>query len=221
MDLPAKKKLPKQDECVPTENIEITGDKKNPVLGSGDTHRCLGKKICDDKEHKFIKGTFDMRSGANSWDHPLRMISQKIKNIYKGDKELRDSEATTGIINRNKSYVTKSHEDYKKFVLENRSHLKDLLEKRRVERVSLAKESNQPNIEELTKPDSNILHKVANLSHDQIITHANRRSAIHKNQLGSLHITHNSMNAWDNHNKLPLKAIKKVKFSNSKFFYPI
>jgi predicted nucleic acid-binding Zn-ribbon protein len=139
------------------------------------------------------------------------MISEKIKNIYKGDKELRDSEATAGIVNRNKSYTTKSHEDYKKFVLENRSHLKDLLDKRRVERVSLAKESNQPNIEELTKPDSNILHRVSNLSHDQIISNANKRSAAHKNHMGSLHITHNSMNDWDNHNKLPLKAIKKVK----------
>jgi hypothetical protein len=176
-------------------------------------HRCPEYKKCEDKAHQFIKGTFDLRGNANSWDNPLRMISEKIKTIYLQDKQTRDTKATTDIVSRNKSSTSKAHEDYKKFVLENRSYLKDLLDKRRIERVTLEQESNQANTEAFTKPGSEILNRVALLTQDQKVSQTIKRSGIHNNTLKSLHLTH-TINAWDQHSKLPLKAIKKVFFFN-------
>lgn len=174
-------------------------------------HRCPDYKKCEDKAHQSIKGTFDLWGNANSWDDPLRMISDKIKTIYLHDKQTRDTKATTDIVSRNKSFTSKAHEDYKKFVLENRSYLKDLLDKRRIERVTLEQESNQANTEAFTKPDSEILNRIALLTQDQKVSHTIKRSGIHNNTLKSLHLTH-TMNAWDQHTKLPLKAIKQVFF---------
>jgi hypothetical protein len=115
-------------------------------------HGCPQYNNCEDKAHQFIKATFDMRGKANSWDNPIRMISRKIATIYLQDKQTGDAKAKTEIVSRNKSCTSKAHEDYKKFVIENRSYLKDLLNKRRIERVTLEQESNQANTEAFTKP---------------------------------------------------------------------
>jgi hypothetical protein len=173
-------------------DLDLTIQPPNPPW----PHRCPQFKKCEDKGQQFIKGTLDLRGNANSSDKPLRMISDKISTIYLHDKQTRDTKATTDIVSRNKSFTSRAHEDYKKFVLENRSYLKDLLDKRRIERVTLEQESNQANTEAFTKPGSEILNRVALLTQDQKISHTIKRSGLQNNTFKSLHLT-NTMNSWD------------------------
>jgi hypothetical protein len=173
-------------------DLDLTIQPSNPPW----PHGCPQYKKCEDKAHQFIKATFDLRGKANSWDNPIRMISGKIATIYLHDKQTRDAKATADIVSRNKSFSSKAHEDYKKFVIENRSYLKDLLDKRRIERVTLEQESHQANTEAFTKPGSEILNRVALLTQDQKVGHTIKRSGFQNNILKSLHVTGCS-NSWD------------------------
>jgi hypothetical protein len=173
-------------------DLDLTIQPPNPPW----PHGCPQYKNSEDKAHQFIKATFYLRGKANSWDNPIRMISGKIATIYLHDKQTRDAKATTDIVSRNKSCSSKAHEDYKKFVIENRSYLKDLLDKRRIERVTLEQESHQANTEAFTKLGSEILSRVALLTQDQKVGHTIKRSGLQNNTLKSLHGS-GSMNSWD------------------------
>jgi hypothetical protein len=59
-----------------------------------------------------------------SWDQPDKFIGQKLWANYFYDKSLRDNQATHKLLQRNQRKDSADTENYKKWILDNKSKLK-------------------------------------------------------------------------------------------------
>lgn len=195
-----------------TENVLSNQNKPFQLQEPSPVFRMVGSKVIynhnrdPNAELNLIKYRFNIPSGIvedNSWNKSSRYIGNKLYQDYICYKNERDHQTAVNLLNKN-SYMENSHfECYKDKLHRLRKDQKNLLQKRKFERISTANESQQPVHEKTNVAAKKIFEEFDKLDKQELQSHIINKSGIRHNLLNY----HD--NIWNQHFKLNSKQFKK------------